>query len=112
MESVHFSFNTKQVHNLNLKITFFMVALIVAPLIIKNGFAESKLYMLAGVSVLICALLNYYLKHPDPVKAVLFAALPGTVVFALFFLDGFALNKHYFMFITVVMAAIYFNKKY
>lgn len=111
MENEHFSFNIQQVHKLNLKITGFMVALIVIPLIVTNGIAESKLYIVAGLSVLAFALLNYFMKHPDLVKAVLFSALPGTVVFALFFLDGFAINKHYFMFITIVMAAIYFNRK-
>ena len=111
MESGHFSFNIQQVHKLNLKITCFMVALIVIPLIVTDGVVESKFYILAGFSVIGCALLNYFLKHSDVVKAVLFAALPGTVVFALFLLDGFAVNKHYFMFITIVMAAIYFDRK-
>lgn len=111
VEGVHFSFNTKQVHKLNLQITCFMVTLIVAPLLIKNGIAQSTLYIIASASVLICAFLNYFLKHADSIKALLFAALPGAAVFGLFILDGFAINKHYFMFITVIMAAIYFNRK-
>ncbi|MEE1131287.1 MAG: methyl-accepting chemotaxis protein [Caryophanon sp.] len=111
MEGVHFSFNTKQVHKLNLQITCFMVTLIVAPLLIKNGLVESTLYIIASASVLICAFLNYFLKHSDVIKALLFAALPGAVVFGLFILDGFAINKHYFLFITIIMAAIYFNRK-
>lgn len=111
MEIEHFSFNIQKVHKLNLKITFFMVALIVIPLIIKNGLGDSKLYIIAGLSVIACGLLNYFIKIPYRIKAVLFAALPGTVIFALYLLDGFALNKHYFMFITVVMAAIYFDRK-
>ncbi|MCP1146076.1 methyl-accepting chemotaxis protein [Lysinibacillus endophyticus] len=111
MDNVHFSFNIQKVHKLNLKITCFMVALIVIPLIVSRGFGESKMYIIAGLSVLGCAFLNYFLKLPDMVKAVLFSALPGAVTYALFFLDGFALNKHYFMFISIVMAAIYFNRK-
>ena len=111
LENEHFSFNTQQVHKLNLKITCFMVALIVIPLVIKNGLSGSKLYIIAGLSVIALAILNYFMKHPNMVKAVLFAALPGTVIFALYFLDGYALNKHYFMFITIVMAAIYFDRK-
>ena len=107
----HFSFNIQKVHKLNLKITCFMVALIVIPLIVTNGFGNSKLYIIASLSVIGCGFLNYFMKTSNRIKAVLFAALPGTVVFALFLLDGFAINKHYFMFITVVMAAIYFDRK-
>ena len=95
MESGHFSFNIQKVHQLNLKITYFMVALIVIPLIVAHGFTESKLYILAGISVIGCACFIYFIKLPYMVKAVLFATLPGTVVVLLFFLDGYALNKHY-----------------
>ena len=86
-----------------------MVAVIVIPLIVAKGFAESKMFISAGICVIVLAGLNYFVKMPDTVKAVLFAILPGTVIFTLFFLDGFALNKHYFIFITIVMAAICFD---
>lgn len=111
MESKDLSFNIQKVHQLNLKITCFMVAIIVIPLIITHGFAESNLYILAGVGLIACACFIYFMKLPYMAKAVLFAALPGTVVFALFFLDGYALYKHYFIFVTIVMAAVYFDRK-
>ena len=111
MESEHFSFNIQQVNKLNLTITILMVALIVIPLVVSHGIADSKMYIIAGVSVIGCAMINYFVKIPYILKAFLFPALPGTVIYVLFFLDGYALNKHYFMFITIVMAAIYFDKK-
>ena len=111
MGNEHFSFDIQKVHRLNLQITCFMVALIVGPWIIKDGIADSKLYIMAGLSVIAFGCINYYAKIPYTVKAVLFAALPGTVIFALFLLDGYTINKHYFMFITVVMATIYFNRR-
>ncbi|MBD8034348.1 methyl-accepting chemotaxis protein [Solibacillus merdavium] len=111
MESKPFTFNFQRVHQLNLKITCFLLAIIIIPLIVDNGFNGAILYILTAVGVIACAGLNYFLKHPDTVKAVLFAALPGTAVFALFLLDGFTLNKHYLVFITIVMAAIYFSRK-
>lgn len=111
MEEAKFSFNTQKVHRLNLQIICFMVALIVLPLVIKNGIGNSLLYIIASLSIIGCSFLNYYIKIPNLLKCVLFAALPGTVVFALFFLDGFAINKHYFFFATIVMAAIYFDRK-
>jgi methyl-accepting chemotaxis protein len=111
MESERFSFNVQKVHQLNLKITGFMVAIIIIPLIISNGFDESKLFIIAGVGLLACAFLIYFMKLPYMLKAVLFSALPGTITFALYFIDGFALNKHYFIFVTIIMAAIYFDRK-
>ena len=65
----------------------------------------------AGIGVIGCACFIYFMKLPYMAKAVLFALIPATVVFALFFLDGYTLNKHYLFFITFVMAAIYFDRK-
>jgi methyl-accepting chemotaxis protein len=79
MESGHFSFNINKVHKLNLLITIFMVALIIIPLVYQHGFAGSKLYILAGFFVIGCSLLNFFIKIPYILKAVLFAALPGTI---------------------------------
>lgn len=111
MADNNISFNVKKVHKVNLYITCIMVALIVVPLVISHGFAGAKLYMLAGVSVIGWAFINYFIKIPDKIKAFLFVLLPGTVVYGLFFLDGFAINKHYFLLATIVMAAIYFDRK-
>lgn len=111
MESGNLSFNIQQVHKLNLKITCILVALIVIPLIISSGIINSTLYIFVALCIIGCAFLNYILKIPDRVKAILFVALPGTTVYILFFLDGFAINKHYFMMATIVMAAIYFDRK-
>jgi|GEM_PF-4227596 len=111
MKNETYTFNVQKVHQLNLITTCLMVLLIVVPLIIKHGFSQSSLYILTGVAILACSSLNYFLKLPYILKAVLFSTLPGLVVCALFFLDGFALNKHYLILLTIVMAAIYFNKK-
>ena len=110
-EKKKLSFNTQQVHRLNLFITILMAILIVASHIVGNGAAESASYIVAGIIVIGCALLNYFLKIPYVVKAVFFAALPGTVMYALLLLGGFTLNKHYILVTTIVMAAIYFDRK-
>jgi len=56
------------------------------------------------------ATLNYFIPIPDKVKGLLFALLPLTVIFALFFLNNFTLNKHYMLFFTIIMIALYFDK--
>lgn len=99
------------VHQLNITITFILVVLIVAPLIMKNGFSDSLIYVLAGCSVVILSSINYFLKISDFLKGLIFALLPALVVVALFYLDGYAINKHYILFISLIMASMYFNKK-
>ena len=81
------------------------------PLIIKNGIVESKLYIITAISVIGMVGIIYVMKLPRIVKAVLFATINGTSVFALIILDGYGISKHYLLFVTIVMATIYFERK-
>ncbi|HHW00956.1 MAG TPA: chemotaxis protein [Clostridiaceae bacterium] len=108
---MNYTFHCKKVHKINLFLIFCLIALIVIPLIYLRGFGASKLYIIAGVAVGGLATLNYFIPTPDKVKGLLFALLPFITVFALFFLDKFALNKHYILFCTVIIIALYFDKQ-
>jgi methyl-accepting chemotaxis protein len=103
-------FNMKWAHRLNLGTTAAMVLLIISPLVYMHGFTEALLYIMAGALILGLATLNYFLKIPDRLKGIAFAALPVIVTVALFFLDGYSINKHYILFISVIMAALYFDR--
>ena len=111
MTNESYSFNLQKAHKLNLKITGLLVFLIVLTLVVNHGIVASKLYIAAGVTVFGLAVINYFMKYSDFVKALIFSMLPGFVVYVLFIVDGYALNKHYLLFITLVMATIYFNSK-
>jgi len=108
---MNYSVHCKKVHKLNLFLTFGLIGLIVIPLIYLRGFDGSRLYILSGVAVAALAAINYFIPVSDKVKGLIFALLPLTVIFALFFLDRFALNKHYIIFFTIIMAALYFDKQ-
>jgi len=101
----------KKVHKVNLFLIFCLIALIVIPLVYLYGFNASKLYILAGVVVAVLSILNYFIPVPDKVKGLIFALLPLTVIFSLFFLDRFALNKHYLLLFSIIMIALYFDKQ-
>ena len=101
----------KWVHQLNITITILLVVLIIAPLIYMNGFEKSIPFLIAGCTVVVLSTINFFLKISDFSKGLIFALLPAVVVVALFYLDGYAINKHYILFMTVVMAAMYFNHK-
>lgn len=108
---MNYSVHCKKVHKLNLFLTFGLIGLIVIPLIYLRGFDGNRLYILSGVAVAALAAINYFIPVSDKVKGLIFALLPLTVIFALFFLDRFALNKHYIIFFTIIMAALYFDKQ-
>jgi len=78
---------------------------------ILHGFGSGKLYFISGLVVAGLAALNYIIPTSDKVKGLLFALLPLTALFVLFFLDKFALNKHYMIFFTIIMIALYFDKQ-
>jgi len=101
----------KKVHRINLFLIFCLIVLIVVPLVYLRGLETGKLYIISGLAVAGLATLNYFLPTPDKLKGLLFAVLPLAVIFTLFFLDRFALNKHYITFFTIIMIALYFDKK-
>lgn len=107
---MNYSIHCKRVHKINLFLIFCLIILIVAPLIYLRGFDASKLYIICGLAVAVLAAVNYFLPYHDRIKGLFFAVLPLTVVFLLFFLDRFALNKHYILFFTVIIVSLYFDR--
>ena len=106
-----YSSHCKKVHKVNLFLTFCLIILVIGPLIYLYGLVESKLYIISGIAIGALATINYFLPISDKVKGMIFALLPLTVIFVLFFLDRFAVNKHYILFFTIIMVALYFDKQ-
>ena len=84
-------------------------------MLITNHFLESGLQdgietALQCLVVFVLIMINYFLPYNKYVKGLLFALIPGLVMMALFFLDGYELNKHYIIMTSLVMAALYFKK--
>lgn len=105
------TYNTKRVHKVNYILLIAIVFLLVIPVVMARGFADSIGIVVAGVVVIIISSVNYLLPLPTYVKGFIFAIIPNVVVMLLFVLDGFALNKHYLIFLTVAMVAMYFKKE-
>lgn len=101
----------KKIHKVNLLLTYVLIVLIVTPLIISNGFGNSILFLITSVVIAVLSTINYFLPIRNDAKAIIFALLPAAVIFALFALDGFALNKHYILFFTIIMISLYFNSR-
>ncbi len=101
----------KKMHRVNLAVTIVLVGLIVGQILVFRGIADNIKFLFIGIAIIAIAVLNYFIKMNDYIKGFFFAFLPSLIMFALFFLDRYALNKHYILLITVLMCAIYFNQK-
>lgn len=104
-------YNAKKMHRVNLYIQIVLVLVIVGQLIVTNGVPASVKYMIAGLSIILLGVINYFLPIHDYLKGLIFGLLPATVIIALFYVDKFALNKHYMIVLTIVMVAIYFKEE-
>ncbi|MER2027936.1 MAG: methyl-accepting chemotaxis protein [Solibacillus sp.] len=99
------------IHQLNLIITIVLAILIVSPLVIANGFSNSIPYVIAGGGVILLSTATYFLNISNFAKGLIFVLIPAFVVFLLFYLDGYSINKHYMLLVTFIMCAMYFNER-
>lgn len=104
-------FTPQKIHKINLILTYTLIVLIVLPLVFSRGFGDAFIFVIFGFIVAALSTVNYFIRMSDFAKGLIFALLPATVIFALFLLDGFAVNKHYILFFTVMMISLYFNPK-
>ena len=108
---MNYSIHCRKVHKINLFLTQGLVTLILIPLVYSRGLDACKLYIFSGIVVVGLATLNFFIPTPDKVKGLIFALLPLTVICTIFYIDRFTLNKHYMMFFTIIMIALYFDKQ-
>lgn len=105
------NYNTQRVHLVNIVITVILVFLICAPHVIEKGIAESRLYVMAGVAVLVVSVVAFLLPINNYPKGFLLSFIPSLVMIILFFVDGFTLGKHYIILLTIAMITLYFKKE-
>src|SRR5699024_6322490 len=105
------TYDTQRVHKVNVVLLITLVFLLVIPIVYERGFSDTKVIVIAVLFVFLLSFINYFLAIDEYLKWLIFALLPIIVVTALFFLDGFALNKHYFSFLSIAMVTLYFKKE-
>ena len=103
--------NTQRVHKVNVGLLIILVFLVVIPILYERGMSDASGIAVAGSLVFLLTIINYFLPINDYLKGFFFALLPNIVVAALFILDGYALNKHYLIFLTIAMVTLYFKKE-
>ena len=104
-------FSIKSIHRINLYLTYAIIVLVVGSLAISNGIKDALLFIIIGASIATVSTGIYFIRLPHKVKALLFALIPAIVIISLFYIDGFAMNKHYILMFTILMIALYFEKQ-
>lgn len=99
-------YDTRKVHRVNLAIISVLAILICGPMILSKGIV----FLFIGLGVIGLAVGNYFLPIPTYVKGFIFGMIPSSVVFTLFLLDTFSLNKHYILLCTIAIIALYLKK--
>ncbi|WP_107838340.1 methyl-accepting chemotaxis protein [Metasolibacillus meyeri] len=98
-------YDTQKVHLVNLAIIIALAILICGPLIISRG----SLFLIVGLIVIALAVGNYFLPISPYIKGFIFGMIPTLIVFILFLVDQFSLNKHYILICSVAIIALYFK---
>lgn len=104
-------YNTKKAHNLNIIATILIILLFVAQVMLTEGFQRGMVVAIYGLAAISAVLVNYFLPINRYLKGLFFGLLPGAIIIALFFIDGYALNKHYMIFASLAMTVLYFKKE-
>lgn len=104
-------YNKNRVHRVNYLTTVGIVAIFLVQILLGRGLEAFRGILTYALPIVILTSIVYFLKMKDDLKGLLLAFIPTAVIAALFIIDGYALNKHYMIFIPIVMVGLYFEKK-
>ncbi len=104
-------YNVKRVHFVNLMVIALIVVVFCAQSFITQGISRGVNLTLLGCGIFALTVVNYFLPINSYLKGLFFALIPSLVVASQFIMDKFAVNKHFIIFATVAMAALYFKKE-
>ncbi|MFZ5987285.1 MAG: methyl-accepting chemotaxis protein [Bacillota bacterium] len=105
------SYDINRVHKVNILVTVLVIVLMVSQALITQGLDRGIKNAVQGSVVVVLLATNYFLPINRYLKGLFFVLIPGAVVVALFYLDNYALNKHYIILTSIAMAALYFKKE-
>lgn len=104
-------YNFKRVHKVNYYTTLLIVLSVIIKSFLALGIEEGLRKSLYALPIAIMATVVYFVPIKDLIKGLCFSLLPTIAIFALFFIEGFSLDRHYILFVAITMVALYFNSK-
>ncbi|MDF2511945.1 MAG: chemotaxis protein [Herbinix sp.] len=104
-------YNYRRAHHINLGIIISLITLLCIQVYMAEGWQGVKMPAIAGGATIVLCIINLCLPLNDYVKGLIFPTMVIIAVTGLIFIDGYTLNKHYMLLITVAMIALYFKKE-
>ena len=105
------NYNTRRANNISLIVIAITVLILVIQSYFTGGIPEALDTGLKGGIVFALALIVYFIPVNQYIKGLFFGVIPGAVSMALFFLIQFTLDKHYMIFASAAIVALYFKKE-
>lgn len=108
MESLY---NFKRVHKINLTATYGIIVFYLLSKFIASGVESLVKNSIYALPILVLSTIVYFVPLGNLIKGFLFGFIPTITIVALFFIDGFSMDKHYIIFVAIAMITMYFEKR-
>lgn len=105
------TYNIKRVHKISVFMTCLIIILMVINATIVGGIDEGIKRAIQASPCIILAIINYFLPINDYLKGLIFGIVPPLTMCLLLILAGFELNRHYIIWCTIALMALYFKKE-
>jgi methyl-accepting chemotaxis protein len=105
------NYNTNRANNISLIVIAIVVIMLTIQSYFTGGISEALDTGVKGGIVFALALVVYFVPVNPYIKGLLFGVIPGAVSMALFYLIQFTLDKHYIIFASAAIVALYFKKE-
>jgi methyl-accepting chemotaxis protein len=103
------AFDLKRVDKTALRLIWVILLVFLIPSFFYES-ADIVTEVIKAVPIGIIAIIVFFLPINRFVKSLLFGLIPFLVIMAIFYLDGYTLDKHYIIVISMTVMALYFNK--
>ena len=100
-----------RIDRVNLIFIAVIVILLGVQAIVLNGVAGAITTLISGGVVFALALINFFLPINRFVRGTIFALLPALVISYVIYSQGYTIYRHYIIFATIAMAALYFKRE-
>jgi len=105
------TYNLKRVHKVNLFAVLTIVVFFIVKSIIIKGPESLGTILTQTLPIAAIVVVLYFLPIKALVKGFLLGLLPTISVLAVLYLDGYGLDRHYLIFVSIAMVALYFESK-
>lgn len=94
-----------------LAIVWVTVGIFIIQLFLANGISKGFRDAAKTLPVALIATLLYFLKIKYNIKGIFYGLTPLLAGIALFYLDGFSLDKHYVLMVSISMTSLFFSRE-